>query len=136
MRVNGRLRWRLAIGLLAAVLFDTLLQIIWKSAVLDTPSGQAPLDTIDSVLLNPLFPGVVAIMTAQFLNWLMVLRQADLSYAKPVASLSYASVPLFSALMLNEAVDIVEIAGVVLVVAGVCFISRTKPMANVTSKVP
>jgi len=136
MRLNGRLRWKLLIGLLAAVLFDTLLQIIWKSAVLDVPRGHASPVAIDLISFNPLFAGVVALMTIQFLNWLVVLRQADLSYAKPVASLSYASVPLFSALMLNEAVDSLEIAGVVLVVAGVCFISQTKPTANVTSKVP
>ena len=50
-------------------------------------------------------------MALQLINWLMVLGQADLSYAKPVASLSYACVPAVSVLMLHEAIDGFEIAG-------------------------
>jgi len=130
MRLNGRLRWKLLFGLLAAVLFDTLLQISWKSVVLEAPSNPSALAEIASVFGNPAFLGIVAIMALQFFNWLMVLGEADLSYAKPVASLSYACVPVVSFLMLNEAVDRIEIAGVALVIAGVWFISQTKPLTE------
>lgn len=130
---NGRLRWKLAAGLLAAIFFDTLLQITWKSAVLEGASGVSPLA---AALDNPTFAGIIAIMALQFFNWLMVLSEADLSYAKPVASLSYASVPAVSAFMLNEAVDGVEIAGVACIVAGVWFISQTKSLTKETSTLP
>ena len=50
--------------------------------------------------------------------------------------LSYACVPIVSVLMLNEAVDSFEIAGVVFVIAGVWFISQTKPMTKDTSTLP
>ncbi len=133
---KARLRWKLLTGLFAAVLFDTLLQVTWKSAVLDTPSDPAPLAAIGSLLSNPAVLGIVAIMALQFFNWLMVLSEADLSYAKPVASLSYACVPIVSVLMLNEAVDGFEIAGVVFVIAGVWFISQTNPMTKDTSTLP
>ncbi|MGO9474308.1 MAG: hypothetical protein ACLPWS_13045 [Rhodomicrobium sp.] len=89
---NGRLRWKLAIGLLAAIMFDTLLQLTWKTTVLETPADLSPWATLVSVFANPLFLGVIALMTLQFFNWLAVLSQADLSYAKPVAALSYATV--------------------------------------------
>ncbi len=131
---NGRLRWKLAIGLLAAVTFDTLLQLTWKTAVLETPADVSPLATLGSVFANPLFIGVITLMTLQFFNWLAVLSQADLSYAKPIAALSYASVPIFSVLMLNETVDGVQIAGLAFVIAGVWFISQTKPLTPETSK--
>ncbi len=131
--MKGHLRWKLLFGLVAAILFDTLLQITWKSAVLEAPADPSPLAVITSVLSNPAFAGIVAIMALQFFNWLMVLGEADLSYAKPVASLSYASVPIVSVMMLHEAVDAIEIAGVLLVVAGVWFISQTKPMTEDTS---
>ena len=130
---NGRLRWKLAAGLLAAIFFDTLLQITWKSAVLEGPSGVSPLV---AALDNPIFAGIIAIMALQFFNWLMVLSEADLSYAKPIASLSYASVPAVSAFMLHEAVDGVEIAGVACIVAGVWFISQTKSLTEETSTRP
>ena len=48
--------------LLAAVLFDTLLQISWKSAVLETPSDPSPIAVIGSFLGNPALIGIVAIM--------------------------------------------------------------------------
>ncbi|MGO9543558.1 MAG: hypothetical protein ACLPPF_02005 [Rhodomicrobium sp.] len=124
---NDRLRWKLAIGLLAAVAFDTLLQLTWKTTVLETPADLSPLATLGSVFANPLFLGVIALMTLQFFNWLAVLSQADLSYAKPIAALSYASVPVCSLFVLHEAIDIVEIAGLAFVIAGVWFISQTNP---------
>ena len=137
MILNGRLKPKLVIGLLAAVTFDTLLQVIWKTAVLETPQDSSPLATLTSVFTNPLFAAVIFTMTLQFFNWLMVLGEADLSYAKPVSSLSYASVPVLSVLLLHEAVDLIEILGVVFVVAGVWFISQTKPLTQPeTSKLP
>jgi drug/metabolite transporter (DMT)-like permease len=132
MILNGRVRWKLAIGLLAAVTFETLLQLTWKSAVLETPADPTPWVTFGSVFGNPLFLGVIALMTLQFFNWLFVLSQADLSYAKPVAALSYASVPVLSVLLLHEAVDLVEFAGLAFVIVGVWFISQTKPLTQET----
>ncbi len=136
MIVNGHLRWKLTIGLLAAIAFDTVLQLTWKTTVLETPADLSPWATLGSVFANPLFLGVIALMTLQFFNWLMVLGRADLSFAKPVAALSYASVPVLSVLVLDEAVDGVEIAGLTLVIVGVWFISQTKPLSHETSKLP
>ena len=85
---------------------------------------------------NPLFLAVIALMTLQFFNWLWVLAQADLSYAKPVGALSYASVPVMSALVLDEPIDSIEIAGLAFVIAGVWFISRTAPLTQQTPRLP
>jgi drug/metabolite transporter (DMT)-like permease len=134
MAMSKRLRWSLTAGLFAAALSDTLLQLAWKTAVLEAPSGSANL--IASLLVNPLFIGVIALMIFQLINWLFVLANADLSYAKPVASLSYASVPALSALTLNERLDGVGVLGVVFVVAGVWFIGQTEPSTKNTPKLP
>jgi uncharacterized membrane protein len=130
MILNKRLRWKLMLGLLAAVAFDTMLQLTWKTTVLDTPADSSPWATLTFVFTNPLFIGVIALMTLQFFNWLVVLSQADLSYAKPISAFSYASVPALSFMVLGEAVDLVEIIGLVLVIAGVWFISQTKPVSQ------
>jgi drug/metabolite transporter (DMT)-like permease len=136
MNLDRLLRWKLLIGLLAAIAFDTLLQLTWKTTVLETPASASALTTLGSVFANPLFLAVIVIMALQFFNWLMVLGEADLSFAKPVASLSYASVPVLSVIMFNETFDMIEIAGVVCVIAGVWFISQTKPLTEETSKLP
>jgi drug/metabolite transporter (DMT)-like permease len=68
---------------------------------------------------------VIFLMACQFFNWLMVLGNADLSFAQPVTSLSYASVFCLSVLYLKEPTDLIQIAGIIFVLAGVWFISQT-----------
>ena len=124
---NRRLTSKLTFGLFAAIAIDTLLQLAWKTTVLETAADASPLATLGSVFASPAFFGVLFLMAIQFFNWLIVLSLADLSYVKPISSLSYASVPAFSALALGEAVDGVEITGLICVIAGVWLISQTQP---------
>ena len=136
MILNRRLRWKLVIGLIASVALDTLLQLAWKTTVLETPADPSPWATLGAVFVNPLFIGIITLMTLQFFNWLFVLAQADLSYAKPVSALSFATVPIMSVLVLNEAIDLFEVLGLTLVIAGVWFISQTSPVTEETCKLP
>ena len=130
---NRRLTSKLAFGLFVAIAIDTLLQLAWTT-VLETAADASPLATLGSIFANPAFFGMVFLMAIQFFNWLIVLSQADLSYVKPISSLSYASVPTFSALALGEAVDGLEIMGLAYVVAGVWLISQTQPMTPKSSR--
>ena len=125
MRVRKKFTLKLALGLLLAVLIDTALQVVWKSAVLTLPDDGSPLLNVQAVLHNPLFLFVIFLMACQFFNWLMVLRNADLSYAQPVTSLSYVTVFLLSVHYLNESTDALQVTGILLVLAGVWFISQT-----------
>lgn len=130
---NRGLTSKLVIGLFAAIAIDTILQLAWKTTVVETAADASPLATLSSVFANPAFFGVIVLMTIQFFNWLIVLNQADLSYVKPISSLSYASVPIFSALALDEAVDGLEIMGLACVVAGIWLISQTQPLTPESS---
>jgi len=121
---------RLAAGLLIAILIDTVLQLVWKSAVLTLPHDGSPWLNIQAILQNPRFIFVIFLMGCQFFNWLMVLGDADLSYAQPVTSLSYVSVFFLSVLYLNEAADLFQIAGIIFVLAGVWFISQTEHLTQ------
>jgi drug/metabolite transporter (DMT)-like permease len=89
------------------------------------PDDGSPWLNVQAVLHNPLFLLVIFLMACQFFNWLMVLRNADLSYAQPVTSLSYVTVFFLSVHYLNESTDALQIAGILLVLAGVWFISQT-----------
>jgi drug/metabolite transporter (DMT)-like permease len=117
---------KLALGLLVAILIDTVLQIVWKSAVLSLPNDGSPWLNVQAILHSPLFLFVVLLMPCQFVNWLMVLGDADLSFAQPVTSLSYVSVFCLSVFYLKEAADPIQIAGVAFVLVGVWFISQTE----------
>jgi len=116
---------RLAVGLLLAIVIDTALQLVWKSAVLSLPNDGSRWLNLQAILHSPLLIFVIFLMACQFFNWLMVLGNADLSYAQPVTSLSYVTVFCLSVLYLKEGTDLIQIAGILLVLAGVWFISRT-----------
>ena len=130
MSIRKNFPIRLAAGLLLAILIDTALQLVWKSAVLSLPSDGSPWLNVQAILHSPLFIFVIFLMACQFFNWLMVLGNADLSYAQPVTSLSYVSVFFLSVLYLKEAADLFQIAGIMLVLVGVWFISQTEHLTQ------
>ena len=117
-------------GLLIAILIDTALQLVWKSAVLTLPHNGSPWLNVQAILQNPRFVFVIFLMGCQFFNWLMILGDADLSYAQPITSLSYVSVFFLSVLYLKEAADVFQIAGIMLVLVGVWFISQTEHLTQ------
>jgi drug/metabolite transporter (DMT)-like permease len=121
---------RLAVGLLIAILIDTALQLVWKSAVLTLPHDGSPWLNVQAILQNPRFVFVIFLMGCQFFNWLMILGDADLSYAQPVTSLSYVSVFFLSVLYLKETADLFQIAGIMFVLVGVWFISQTEHLTQ------
>jgi drug/metabolite transporter (DMT)-like permease len=67
---------------------------------------------------------VVVIFIAQLFNWLRVLEISDLSYSQPITSLSYITVLGFSVAWLGEQLDVLKVSGILLILAGVWFISR------------
>ena len=134
IRARNRISLKLAMGLLLAVVIDTALQLVWKSAVLRLPDDGSPWLNVQAVLHNPLFLLVIFLMACQFFNWLMVLRNADLSYAQPITSLSYVTVFFLSVHYLNESTDALQIAGIVLVLAGVWFISQTDHVTQIAEQ--
>ena len=92
------------------------MQLLWKLAATD---------------FEPLvITLVVVIFIAQLINWLRVLEASDLSYSQPITSLSYITVLWFSVAWLGEQLDALKVAGIVLIVAGVWFISRGPHRSN------
>jgi drug/metabolite transporter (DMT)-like permease len=114
------------LGLAAAILLDTGVQICWKTAVLDIPTSAPWYETILFALQTPLIYLVIAMFFAQLLNWMRVLSKADLSFAQPITSLSYLSVSALSVFFLHEIVSPGRLFGMALILGGVFFVSRTK----------
>jgi drug/metabolite transporter (DMT)-like permease len=112
------------IGLTIAL--DTAIQLSWKSAVANVPSSASAPDTIMLMLQQPLCYVTIIFVLFQFVNWMALLRRADLSYVQPLTALSLASVTVFSYFLLHEHISLQRVAGMVLIIAGVWIISMTK----------
>ena len=134
MSLLNKIPSRVVLGLAAAVLIDTALQIFWKTAVLKLPDETDSYLAVFGIFREPLFIVVICIMSLQFFNWMAVLNHADLSFAQPFTALSYVSVGIISALFLGEQVDKLQMLGVACVIAGVWFISRTNHMTQRNGK--
>ena len=112
-------------GLVAAIVLDTLLQVLWKAAASSLPAAPSPSAVLIAILHQPLFLVVGLLFAAQMVNWLKVLDKADVSFALPITALSYVSVAAVSALILHEHITTGRMAGIALILAGVVLVSRS-----------
>ncbi len=115
----------LVAGLVAAIVLDTLLQVLWKAAASNLPAAPSPGAVLAAILHQPLFLVVGLLFAAQMVNWLKVLDKADVSFALPITALSYVSVAAVSALILHEHITTGRMAGIALILAGVVLVSRS-----------
>jgi drug/metabolite transporter (DMT)-like permease len=118
------------IGLAIAVFLDAPVQLLWKSLMeryggAGGSSGAAVLHQIRWFILQPRVWLLLALFASQFLNWMWVLGQADLSFAQPFTALSYLTVSAGAAWVLHEHLSIWRIAGIALILCGVILIGST-----------
>jgi drug/metabolite transporter (DMT)-like permease len=116
--------YKVVIGIALIISMDTFVQLFWKMAAVTLPETPS-LETIEVVLQQPLFLLVIGMMLCQLAIWLMVLGEADLSFAQPFFSISRITVCLSSAYFLGERLTIAQMVGIALVCAGAWCISRT-----------
>jgi drug/metabolite transporter (DMT)-like permease len=126
----------LALGLVLAIALDTSVQLILKVTASHIPTASSQWETLEATLNQPLFFAAAFLMVLQLFNWLQVLERADLSYAQPITSLSNVSVYVLSGLYLDEQIDVLQIIGIAIVLAGIWCISRTGPIQSDAEVVP
>jgi drug/metabolite transporter (DMT)-like permease len=123
MTGDPRASRKLFLGLALAIILDTGLQVVWKMAASDLPDQPDFWRTMQGALHQPLFLLVGLFMIGQAFNWMAVLDHADLSYAHAITSLSYVTVAAVSVLALGEIVEWPQVAGIMLILVGVWFVS-------------
>jgi drug/metabolite transporter (DMT)-like permease len=86
---------------------------------------QAPVQTVLRVARQPaVWSGLILFgISAAF--WLIVLSRVSLSFAYPFAALTYVLILLFDRFILKASVPGLRWAGVLLIISGIFFISRT-----------
>jgi drug/metabolite transporter (DMT)-like permease len=113
------------LGLSITIALDTVVQMVWKSAVLAVPRSAGFQETMHTLAAQPMFYLLLTLFGAQFICWILLLSRADLSYAQPITALSFVSVAACSVVFLGEKVGVMRMGGIAMILAGVWFISIT-----------
>jgi drug/metabolite transporter (DMT)-like permease len=114
------------IGLAFAIALDTAAQLCWKAATLHASASASMWQTLVITLRQPLFQITVLLIILMFFNWMIVLSNADLSYAQPITALSYVTVSVIAVVLLDESIPPQRMIGIAMILLGVWFISSTR----------
>ncbi|MGA2315369.1 MAG: EamA family transporter [Thermodesulfobacteriota bacterium] len=113
------------IGLALAIALDTTAQLCWKAATFHAPASASIWQTLVITFRQPLFHVTVLLFILMFFNWMIVLSNADLSYAQPITALSYVTVSVVAVVLLGEDIPPQRMIGITMILFGVWFISST-----------
>ena len=115
-------------------LVDTLAQLLMKKGLIQTGISSVTFANIlefasrnSSSLL--LWLGII-VQVLNFFIWIIVLYKIDLSIAMPVGSTSYIFIPLAAAVFLHEHVSPLRWAGILLIILGIHFVSRSSKLTE------
>ena len=111
-------------------LVDTLAQFLMKKGLIHTGISSVTLNNIlDFSLKNAhsflLWLGIV-VQVLNFFVWIIILYKIDLSIAMPVGSTSYIFIPIVAMAFLGEHIGILRWAGILLIILGIHFVSKSK----------
>lgn len=128
MRLPSNLSLHVVCLIALLLLLDTFAQIFFKIGV--TQLGEFPTGSLSNILYYSVqlaqnifvISGVVALIFA-FFTWLILISKVDLSFAHPMTSLVYATIPLSASLMLNEPLHWNQMIGISIIVLGVFIVS-------------
>jgi drug/metabolite transporter (DMT)-like permease len=113
------------LGLALTIVMDTLAQLFWKFAVEQVPDTIELWQSVIATFSEPWLYVALLLYILQFFNWMIVLSHADLSYAQPITALSYVTVSGASSALFHEHLSLLRLVGLVMILLGVWFISRT-----------
>ena len=121
--------------ILLLLFLDTAAQIFFKIGV--TNLGEFPVENFSAIVKyavqlasNPFVIGGIVALIFAFFTWLILISKADLSFAHPMTSLVYATIPLCSSWLLDESYSWKQLTGVILIVLGVFVISKDDTQLN------
>ena len=114
--------------LLGSVACDVIGQVCFKLGVghHEAPRAQGTGALLRRIIGSPWIALGVATYAVEFVLWFAALSRAPLSFAYPIAALSYAGVVLASRLVLRERVSARRWLGTAAIVIGVALVCGTQ----------
>jgi multidrug transporter EmrE-like cation transporter len=89
-----------------------------------TTAGDSALGSILSMVFSPMVLVGLALYAVGTVFWLLALKHLDLSLAYPFVAISFIVVVAIGVLGLGEPFNVVKLAGLALIVAGILVLSR------------
>ena len=139
---------RVWVGLAIAVLLDAPVQLIWKALMVKYGDpARAPRQLFTHDLLGTWHQvrwfgrevrtyGLFALFACQFLDWLWVLGNADLSFAQPFTALSYVAVSGCAVAFFHERLTVLRVMGIGCILAGVALVGSSDATSDATPDEP
>ncbi len=122
---------RVWVGLLIAVALDAPVQLIWKALMIKYgdpsrgPNGTW-LHQARWIFLQLRTWGLLGLFLAQFLNWMWVLSNADLSFAQPFTALSYVVISACAVIFFHEHLSVLRCVGIGIIFIGVILVGGSE----------
>lgn len=120
----------IVIGIITTVLAIVLGQMLVKKGM--TVAGPSPSSLnelifylIKNMVLNPYIVVGLFVSVISTLSWMYVLSKAELSFAYPFTSVTFPLVLLLSALVFGESISLQRWIGIILLVVGLIFVSKS-----------
>lgn len=110
--------------ILASVLLAAAGQLTFKAGLNQIGELQLSFDMLVKVFTSPVLLLGLALFGFSALLWLIALMKAELSFAYPFISLSYVTVLLGGALLLNEQISPARLLGFATIIVGLFVIAR------------
>ena len=113
---------------------ESVAQIFFKKGLIETGIGAVSFGNLWTFVAANASSAYVWLgmfcFLMNFLVWMAVLSRVDFSVAFPVGSTSYIFVPILAMLFLGESVSPVRWFGIILIVAGIHFVSKSAKAAK------
>ena len=104
------------------VALDTATQVAFKAASESVENVDFGLRFIEIALATPALWVTVLCYVGTFIVWMAVLMRMDLNRAFPLTALTYVTVPSLAYMLLGEQLPPLRVAGIAVIITGVCMI--------------
>jgi len=110
--------------ILTSVAVGAVGQLILKAAVNSMGKLELSLSTLVGLATNPLLLLAMGLYGVSAVLWLLALMRAELSFVYPFLSLTFMAVLVGSAVLFNERVSVLRVAGFLIIISGLIIIAR------------
>ena len=115
MSKTGKLTLKILLAVILNDFIDGFAQVLMKKGLVHY--GPSPLA----------WAGIV-LHAFNFFLWIGILSQIDLGLAVPLGSTVYVIVPVLALVLLHEKLTLLKCAGIFLIILGILFISKSRPV--------
>jgi drug/metabolite transporter (DMT)-like permease len=119
------------IGFIALIVFDTFSQICFKMAALQAEPFLVEIAWLTRVLETPWVYGAISGYLGAFITWMTLLRHAPVGPAFAASHLEVVGVIIISVPLFGEVLNIYQMFGAILIVAGVVCLAQGETQSHV-----